>query len=149
MMVNEETNDRPPNCQFLRNCVVATGDIAKDEELTIWYGDDYPRKKYGGYENNNPHRDEDLDDAFSSMALPDTNDVISKWLDTVDACFAKHPHEYAYKREIVDLTQPPRQVARKRGPRVYPLIPDIDIDRVVREVMAQAAAEQEFFHGSF
>ena len=117
MMANEETRERPPTCQFINNCLVATGDIEAGEELTTFYGDakqgeePYPRI---GYTNNNPYRDADLDDEFGEKVyrtLPDASDVISDWLLIIFECFGAFPHEY----ELLDGT--------------------LDIDQVVQEVI--------------
>jgi hypothetical protein len=105
MMVNEEVSHRPPNCHFMHDCLTTTRHIAKGEELLTSYGKEYPRKKYGGYVNDNPHFGEDADPAFDEMVLPDPEPVIGKWLEVLhDECLREHPHQYAYKRDVIDLT---------------------------------------------
>jgi hypothetical protein len=45
MMINEPSHKKP-NCIFMDDCVLCVKKIKKNDELSVYYGDEYPREDY-------------------------------------------------------------------------------------------------------
>jgi hypothetical protein len=56
MLINESTTE-PHTCVLRRNCVVVAVDLQPGQELTAYYGQDYPRSLFGYSLEHNQHLD--------------------------------------------------------------------------------------------
>jgi hypothetical protein len=94
--VNEPVAGAPPNCAFRFNALVTIQPIARGEELTVFYGDEYRRT--GPYLTAFQHPSNMwrwIPD-FCNWPKPDTktkNEIQQKWMGILDECLEREEEE--------------------------------------------------------